>query len=156
MLSFFQEVLRVADAEMQAEACKAFLQVLQNKLVPLQHYSHTFLQTILLAIDSKDPGMLYYVESNIQTTFKKKYFKSETNTFPINAWYDDECKSARKTANEYAKTHDLNVEAQNQTYKSLYKQYKYVIQRKKRLHQKSNRDELDRLQTSSQTERWKL
>ncbi|KAJ8311079.1 hypothetical protein KUTeg_011370 [Tegillarca granosa] len=36
-------------------ASSAFLQILQNNLVPVQNYSQTFLQTILNSVDSKDP-----------------------------------------------------------------------------------------------------
>ena len=46
----------MAQAEMQLAACTAFLQILQKQLVPLHNYTQTFLQTILVAIDSRDPG----------------------------------------------------------------------------------------------------
>lgn len=52
-----REVLHVAQAEMQLAACTAFLQILQRQLVPLHNYTQTFLQTILLAIDSRDPDV---------------------------------------------------------------------------------------------------
>ena len=97
-----------------------------------------------------------YIEHCIHTTFKKKQFKSVTNTFPKNSWYDLECKAARKLANEYAKTHDLNIEEHNLRYKSLHKKYRYTVQRKKRQHQQRNRDELNRLNSTNQTECWKL
>jgi hypothetical protein len=51
-----QEVLYVAQQDMQLAASTAFLQILQDKLVPLQAYSQTFLQTILTSVDSKDSG----------------------------------------------------------------------------------------------------
>jgi len=97
-----------------------------------------------------------YVESSIQAVFKKKMYRPLTNNFPINAWYDQECKAARKTANAYAKSHNLNITTNNNQYKIFYKRYKSVIQRKKRLHQKSNRDKLDKLQSTNQTDCWKL
>ena len=97
-----------------------------------------------------------YIESGIHKTFRKKQFKAASNTFPKNAWYDHECKIARKRVNEYAKKYDLNDEAHNLEYKALYKNYKSIIQRKKRVHQQRNRDELDRLHHSNQTECWKL
>ena len=53
-----QEVLHVAQAEMQLAACAAFLQILQRQLVPVQNYTQTFLQSILTGIDSKDPGKI--------------------------------------------------------------------------------------------------
>ena len=51
-----QEVLYVAQQDMQLAASTAFLQILQDKLVPLQNYTQTFLQTILTSVDSKDAG----------------------------------------------------------------------------------------------------
>ncbi|XP_076464367.1 serine/threonine-protein phosphatase 4 regulatory subunit 4-like [Babylonia areolata] len=50
-----REVLYVAQQDMQLAAASAFLQILQDKLVPLSSYTHTFLQTILTSVDSKDP-----------------------------------------------------------------------------------------------------
>ncbi|XP_041351880.1 serine/threonine-protein phosphatase 4 regulatory subunit 4-like isoform X2 [Gigantopelta aegis] len=50
-----REVLYVAQSEMQVAASSAFLQILQRELVPIQNYTQTFLQTILLSVDSKDP-----------------------------------------------------------------------------------------------------
>lgn len=52
----FQEVLHLAQTDMQLAATSAFLQILQKNLVPIQNYSQTFLQTILNSVDSKDPG----------------------------------------------------------------------------------------------------
>lgn len=49
-----REVLYVAQQDMQLAASTAFLQILQDKLVPLQNYTQTFLQTILTSVDSKD------------------------------------------------------------------------------------------------------
>jgi hypothetical protein len=97
----------------------------------------------------------HYIESSIKCVFKKKFHRSAKNSFPTNAWYDHECKAARKAANEFAKNHDLTVPIHNQEYRSLYKNYKRVIQQKKRLHQKLNREELDRLHNTNQTECWK-
>ncbi|XP_064600821.1 serine/threonine-protein phosphatase 4 regulatory subunit 4-like [Liolophura sinensis] len=52
-----REVLHVAQAEMQLAASSAFLQILQKELVPIQNYTQTFLQTILISVDSKDPDV---------------------------------------------------------------------------------------------------
>ncbi|KAL5008249.1 hypothetical protein ScPMuIL_013830 [Solemya velum] len=52
-----REVLHVAQAEMQLAASSAFLQILQNNLVPLQNYTKTFLQTILNSVDCRDPDV---------------------------------------------------------------------------------------------------
>ena len=48
----------MAQQDMQLAAATAFLQILQDKLVPLSTYTQTFLQTILTSVDSKDAGLL--------------------------------------------------------------------------------------------------
>ncbi|XP_064621260.1 serine/threonine-protein phosphatase 4 regulatory subunit 4-like isoform X4 [Lineus longissimus] len=52
-----REVLHLAQAEMQLAASSAFLQILQKELVPVQNYTQTFLQTILMSVDSRDPDV---------------------------------------------------------------------------------------------------
>ena len=59
-----QEVLHVAQVEMQLAACAAFLQVLQRQLVPVQNYTQTFLQSILVGIDSREPGKIITLPSS--------------------------------------------------------------------------------------------
>ena len=65
----FQEVLHVADTEMQLAACNAFVDILGRQLVPLQHYAQTFLRSIITALDNKDLGtkliLLNIKQSNI-------------------------------------------------------------------------------------------
>jgi len=60
-----QEVVRVAETELQQESCSVFLDILQQGLVPLQNYSQTFLQTILACIDNKDPGKGLYTATEL-------------------------------------------------------------------------------------------
>ncbi len=50
---------------MQLAACSAFLQILRNDLVPLGSYTQTFLQTILMAIDSRDLGKECIINGSI-------------------------------------------------------------------------------------------
>jgi len=52
-----QEVVGVADAEVQQESSVVFLEILQRGLVPLHSYTDTFLQTIINCVDNKDPGI---------------------------------------------------------------------------------------------------
>jgi len=49
-------VVRIAEAEMQQESCAVFLEILEQGLVPVQNYMETFLQTILMCMENKDPG----------------------------------------------------------------------------------------------------
>lgn len=52
-----QEMLTVAEPDIQVAASTAFLQILQKELVPVQSYPQMFLQTILNSIDNKDPDI---------------------------------------------------------------------------------------------------
>lgn len=52
-----REVVRVAAVDTQRVAGTVFLEILQRKLVPMQTYSQTFLPTILLSLDSRDPEL---------------------------------------------------------------------------------------------------
>jgi len=54
-----QEVVRVAEVEMQQESCTVFLDILEKGLVPVQNYTQTFLQTILTCMENKDPGLMF-------------------------------------------------------------------------------------------------
>ena len=49
-------MVRVAETEIQEESSSVFLEVLQQRLMPVHNYTETFLQTILVCIDNKDPG----------------------------------------------------------------------------------------------------
>ncbi|XP_012942887.2 serine/threonine-protein phosphatase 4 regulatory subunit 4 isoform X2 [Aplysia californica] len=49
-----REVLHVANMEMQLAAASAFLQILDKKLVSVEDYRRTFLQTILTSVDNKN------------------------------------------------------------------------------------------------------
>ncbi|CAG5126044.1 unnamed protein product, partial [Candidula unifasciata] len=49
-----REVLHVANIDMQLAAATAFLQILEKKLVTVEEYKKTFLQTILTSVDNKN------------------------------------------------------------------------------------------------------
>ena len=125
--------------------------VAQDRLIDLTNYLSSD-----ASVDSIIQSTYDYVGGCIEKTFKRKQFKSVQNTFPTNKWYDQECKQARKNANDFAKSHDLKSEVYNLEYKVLYKRYKYTIQRKKRLYQKANRDKLEKLRSTNQTECWRV
>ena len=57
------------------------------------------------------------------------------NNFPYNPWYDKECKSLKYVVNDIAKHRDFN--AQQGEYNILLRQYKQLIQRKKRQYQQA-------------------
>ena len=54
-------------------------------------------------------SMYKYLDHCIEPTFKKKYMRPATNKFPVNNWYDYECKSARKVAKSFSKNNDLTI-----------------------------------------------
>ena len=46
----------MANMEMQLAAASAFLQILDKKLVSVEDFRKTFLQTILTSVDNKNEG----------------------------------------------------------------------------------------------------
>ena len=54
--TFEQEVLNLATTEMHETAARVFLQVLEDKLVPVEYFVSTFLQSILMGVDNRDQG----------------------------------------------------------------------------------------------------
>ena len=98
----------------------------------------------------------HFLKTGLDQTFNKKCIKAVTNTFPMNSWYDEDCKNARKTANLYAKKYDLKIDRHNNQYKMLCNEYKRIVQHKKRLHLKANRDKLLQLDSTNQTDCWRL
>lgn len=46
----------MANIDMQLAAATAFLQILERKLMTVEEYKKTFLQTILTSVDSKNEG----------------------------------------------------------------------------------------------------
>ena len=96
-----------------------------------------------------------YFTNNIQLTFKKKNSKSSKNTFPTNQWFDCECKNHRKSLNIFARQNDLSTELNKITYRKMHKDYKRIVQKKKRQFQDKNRKELENLIGKNQAECWK-
>jgi len=97
-----------------------------------------------------------YVNGSIENTFSKKKPRSFSCTFPVNKWFDDECKDLRKTVNSFAKSNDLSVAVSKTEYGILCRKYKQTIQRKQRHFQQVNRENLEKLLGSSQAECWKF
>ena len=99
--------------------------------------------------------MYEYVINGIEPVFKKKYKKSDKNTFPRNVWYDADCKNMRKMVNYYAKHNDISQDHFRIVYRQLHRSYKMLLQQKKRHFQKCNRDSLFRLMGKYQSDCWK-
>ena len=68
-----------------------------------------------------------------------KQRKNTQNNFPSNPWYDKECKSLKYVVNNIAKQRDFN--ARHGEYNIMLRQYKQLIQRKKRQYQQAKLSE---------------
>ena len=71
---------------------------------------------------------------------QRRYTK---NNFPSNPWYDKECKSLKYVVNNIAKQRDFN--ARHGEYNIMLRQYKQLIQRKKRQYQQAKLSELENM-----------
>ena len=83
-------------------------------------------------------GML---ENALSPLFLKKQHQSKCrknikNNFPSNPWYDKECKSLRHVLNNIAKDKKFNT--RQSEYNIMLRQYKQLIQKKKRHYQEVN------------------
>jgi hypothetical protein len=72
-----------------------------------------------------------------------KYWKSETNCFPVNVWFDEECKTAKKTLKESSEK-EINI-----------KSYKQIVRKKKVDFMISRREELIFLRKNNPKLFWK-
>ena len=101
-------------------------------------------------------GMLEIVISPLFPTRKhiSKERKCTQNNFPSNPWYDKECKSLKYVVNNIAKHRDFN--AQQDEYNILLRQYKQLIQRKKRQYQQAKLSELENMRTENPNSYWKF
>ena len=82
---------------------------------------------------------------------ERKYTK---NDFPSNPWYDKECKSLKYVVNNIANHRDFN--ARHGEYNIMLRQYKQLIQRKKRQYQQAKLSELENMRTEDPNSYWKF
>ena len=83
-----------------------------------------------------------------------KQRKNTQNNFPSNPWYDKECKSLKYVVNDIAKQRDFN--ARHGVYNIMLRQYKQLIQRKKRQYQQAQLSELENMRTEDPNSYWKF
>ena len=83
-----------------------------------------------------------------------KQRKNTQNNFPSNPWYDKECKSLKYVVNNIAKQRDFN--ARHGKYNIILRQYKQLIQRKKRQYQQAKLSELENMRTEDPNSYWKF
>lgn len=85
-------------------------------------------------------------------TFKKH--KLGQNGFPINVWFDNECKDAK--SNLHKKGKSINGPAIREQYHQDKKLYKGLLQRKKRVHFAKIADELELIQDTDPKRYWEF
>ena len=83
-----------------------------------------------------------------------KQRKNTQHNFPSNPWYDKECKSLKYVVNNIAKQRDFN--ARHGEYNIMLRQYKQLIQRKKRQYQQAKLSELENMRTEDPNSYWKF
>ena len=117
-----------------------------------------------LAAYFADSNMLLNLLHNLMTTVANACFKKisrnrniiKSTTFPNNAWFDSECKELKRTCNKLAKDNDLTRFSQCKQYHDMCKDYKTLIQRKKRKQVKFYVDKLQNCITKNPNEYWKI
>ena len=106
--------------------------------------------------DSVLDTMYSLLNTAISQNFKKKYLKSQGDTFPRNEWFDNECKILKRLVNDFSKNNDLNVQDNLNHYCKLKKNYRAITQKKKREYHKGIRDNLSNMHTNNPQEYWKF
>ena len=100
-------------------------------------------------------GML---ENALSPLFLKKQHQSKCkknikNNFPSNPWYDKECKSLKHVLNNIAKDKKFNT--RQGEYNIMLRQYKQLIQKKKR-HYQVKLSQLENMRTEDPNSYWKF
>ena len=76
--------------------------------------------------------------------------------FPVNKWFDENCKQLKKQVNEYAKMYDITRSPDAETYQELEMHYRRMRQNCKRQYRDNIRMQLDNLHSSNPSDYWKL
>ena len=101
-------------------------------------------------------GML---ENALSPLFLKKQHQSKCrknikNNLPSNPWYDKECKSLKQVLNNIAKDKKFNT--RQSKYNIMLRQYKQLIQKKKRHYQEVKLSQLENMRTEDPNSYWKF
>ena len=94
--------------------------------------------------------------TNTRSLMEGIVLKCNNNNFPSNPWFDYECKTLKRTLNDYSKWHNLSIDQFRQEYSLLKKKYKYLIQMKKRNYQSSLCHEIEIFYCNNQNGYWKF
>ena len=125
---------------------------------------HAFEEMLCAVIDGCNTDTLCdmfngMIENVISPLFPaRKHFskqrKNTQNNFPSNPWYDKECKSLKYVVNNIAKQRNFN--ARHGEYNIMLRQYKQLIQRKKRQYQQAKLSEPENMRTEDPKSYWKF
>ena len=96
------------------------------------------------------------IETAANGLFKKHFLnkKIEQKCFPSNSWFDSKCKIHKNEVNRFGHQHDIAIPKNSDTYFDLCKKYKQLVQRKKRTHTKTCKQELQCLTTENPNNYW--
>ncbi len=72
------------------------------------------------------------INTAVNSTFSKKVNVKGKSNFPINKWFNKECKNIKTQVNNYAKHYDISKPSFSEIYHRLECEYKRIIQKYKR------------------------
>lgn len=96
-----------------------------------------------------------FLEGAIEPLFKVKHVGNRRKTqFPCNAWFDNECKELKSTLHCMAKSVDINAVEHRDKYQSILREYKALIQKKKRHYKLSKLNHLENMRSNNPNAYW--
>ena len=97
-----------------------------------------------------------YLKFSLDATFKKIGLGKRKKKFPCNVWFDTECKQLKSQLNQYTKQNDISVPDKWEEYTKLERNYKRVLQSKKRCYKYDNLAEFQDLCSNNPDDYWKF
>ena len=102
-------------------------------------------------------GKFYdYLYFTLDQSFKKARAGKKTNKFPCNAWFDSQCTDIKYRLNNFAKQWDISIPENWQEYQDIARNYKQVIQSKKRKFKNKQLSDFQDMLSSDPNEYWKF
>ena len=92
------------------------------------------------------------IDYAIKDIFKQKTDRGKHNTFPINEWYDEECKEHKSRLRHLSK-YPLGTSEYDKFW-TLKKQYRALTQKKKRFYQANMANQVEKMSLKNPTEYW--
>ena len=95
-----------------------------------------------------------YINSAVKNVFQRK--RGINNKFPVNSWFNDECKIAKKLVTDYANKYDITKVEHAEEYRQLERNYSRIKQREKRNHTEEIRCKLENFSAKDPSSYWKM